>query len=338
MTPPQVASDEMKVRVHEEAEQARAATKELRAGSAVVIGNFDGVHRGHQALIARAKELAGQEQEPSLRLVALTFCPHPVRYFRPHVDPFELMSIEERIARLESFGVEEVFAMPFDEDVARMSPEQFVERYLVEALDAREVVVGEDFHFGHKRAGDVSTLEALGERFGFRAHGVDLKGDREQEVFSSTKIREHVKRGDLEEATRLMGAPYLATGEVKHGDARGRTLGYPTANVELIGKSLLLPDGIYTTTLKCSKYGNLPSCTYVGTRPTYEGVASPGRHIEAFVLGDVGEDFDLYGERVELIFHVMQRGDEAFESSEALKQQMDRDVEEAGRWHEANAS
>lgn len=327
----------MNVRVHESMEQARAATKELGVGSAVVIGNFDGVHRGHQELIAQAMELAHGGGGERLRVVALTFWPHPVRYFRPQVEPFEITSLEERVARLASHGVEEVFAMPFDEEVARMSPEAFVKRCLSEGLEAREVVVGEDFHFGHKRAGDVSTLEALGERFGFRAHGVALREDEEEEAFiSSTRIREHLKRGELEEANVLMGGEYVATGEVEHGDARGRTLGYPTANVTLRGKSLLLPDGIYTTTLKSSKYGDLPSCTYVGSRPTYEGSASPGRHIEAFVLGEAGEGIDLYGERVELVFHVMQRGDRAFESSEALKDQIDRDVEEAGRWHAAS--
>ncbi len=323
----------MKPTTYKTFEEAASASKSRdQQGSAIVIGNFDGVHRGHQRLIEHAVKLAQSGEHAPLRVIALTFWPHPVRYFRPTLESFEIMTLDQRVDTLGTYGVEEVFAIPFDKGIASQTPEEFVIQALVTSLCAREVIVGEDFHFGHKRSGNVESLTELGKKHGFNTHAIPLLDDHGEHI-SSTRIRTQLKEGALDEVTRLMGRPYTLTGKVIHGDARGRELGYPTANTQ-VEQEVHLPDGIYTTTLETERYGSLQACTYIGSRPTYE--EAKGRNVETFVLNvpQTKEGFDLYESRVQIKFHVRQRGDMAFSSSEELIAQMDRDVEQARQWHQ----
>lgn len=298
----------------------------------VVIGNFDGVHLGHQQLLMRARRDA---QARGLRVVVLTFWPHPARFFKPDQPGFELMTLTQRATHLGEAGADEVLALPFNKRIASLTPEQFVQEVLVDGLAAAEVIVGEDFHFGHKRAGNTDTLRTLGATHNFTVHIHEDVVAHTDEIISSTRIRTHIRAGELEQATNLLGRAYTITGEVVHGDARGRNLGFPTANVAA-EQDVFLPDGIYTTTLHTARYGNLTACTYIGNRPTYEEAL--GRNVETFVLDvpNSEEGFDLYGQHVAISMWRWQRGDAAYEDSEALIAQMEIDVAEARAWHNAH--
>ena len=300
--------------------------------SVVTIGNFDGVHRGHQALLERAGELAAG-LEPRARVVTLTFEPHPVRFFRPGREPFELTTLRQRLDLLAAHGAAAAMVLTFDEELSQLEPEAFVDQILVEALGTRGVVVGQGFRFGHERAGTTEVIEQLGQERGFEL-AVCEPVERHGQVISSTRIREHVRAGRVDQIPALLTRPYRIWGRVVRGDARGRELGYPTANVA--SENELLPaDGIYTTTLTAGQpWGELPSITYIGQRPTYEEEATPGRTVETFVLGwPAGESLDLYERRVGIAFHEHLRPDRAFESSEALVAQMEQDVARARAWH-----
>lgn len=303
---------------------------DARAGmigpNVVTIGNFDGVHRGHQALIATARELARDR-----RVVALSFDPHPVRFFRPELEPFELTTIPQRLELLEEHGADSALVVPFGEEIASKSPREFVQEILIETLRAEHVVVGEGFRFGNRRAGTTRVLEELGEELGFGVEVFEPVRD-EGGVISSTRIREHVHAGRVEQIPALLGRPYTIRGVVVHGDARGRELGFPTANVST-PNGVLPPDGIYTTTLEApAPFGALAAITYIGHRPTYEHNGE--RNIETFVLEWSGEEpLDLYELEVSVAFHEFIRPDQAFESSEALIEQMERDVTQARAFH-----
>ncbi len=298
----------------------------------VIIGNFDGVHRGHQQLLARAQKDA---RRAGHRIVVLTFWPHPARFFKPNLPAFELMTLSQRAEHLGQHGADEVLALPFDARVAGLSPAEFVQEVLVDGLGAAEVIVGEDFHFGHRRAGNTTTLRELGDQHGFAVH-IHEPVLSDNEVISSTRIRGHITRGELERANALLGRPYMLTGEVVHGDAWGRNLGFPTANVAA-EQSVFLPDGIYTSTMHSARHGELRACTYIGSRPTYEEAL--GRNVETFVLDvpETEEGFDLYGEHVTIALHRWQRPDKAYEGSEALIAQMKLDVAEASAWHQSHS-
>lgn len=282
----------------------------------IAIGNFDGVHRGHQAVFEQVTSRANRDAVDS---AALTFDPHPVRLFKPNTPPFLLTPIEERAELIARCGGTGTIALNFA-SIAPLSPEEFVSQVLHEGIGASCVMVGEDFRFGKGRAGDIDTLRELGAN-----HGIDVAPIQQvkldEDVISSTRIRESLRKADLPTVTRLLGRHWGLHGEVVHGDARGRDLGYPTANVETPPR-LLPPDGIYATTIDAK--GNVwKSATYVGTRPTFDG---EGRNVEVFVLDAPDEGLDLYGEdvRVEFVGHV--REDAKFESAEELIAQMDRDV------------
>ena len=315
-------------------EQAARRSAARAGGAAVVIGNFDGVHLGHQALLSAACEARALKRVSSV--VALTFWPHPARTFKPDIEPFELMTLEQRGEHLRRYGADAILALAFDERLAALTPREFVERVLLGALKAKHVVVGEDFHFGKGRAGDVSTLATLGSELGFTALAHEPVRDAQTgQVISSTRVRQLVRRGDVEGAARLLGHAYELSGEVVQGDARGRELGFPTANI-LAEQEVFVPDGIYTSTLHSARFGALKACTYIGSRPTYEHAL--GRNVETFVLDEAAPQggLDLYGERIRLALHRWQREDEAFEGSEALIAQIGRDVEIARRWHRAS--
>lgn len=307
--------------LYRELAQARAAwTRPV-----VTIGNFDAAHLGHQALVAETRRLA---EVAGVSAAALTFEPHPVRLFRPDAPPFLLVSLEERARLLvEGYGLDGVMALAFDRAMAGLSPEAFAAQVLVDGLGVSHVVVGEDFHFGAKRAGNGETLRALGEAMGFGVTvcaPVCVAGD----VASSSRVREALRDGDVEAAAALLGRPHELVGRVVHGDARGRTMGYPTANVATTNP-LLPRDGIYTSRLSVEGFGVLDAISYIGARPTFYGEEGL-RVVETFVLRwDEARPLDLYDRDARVALLEFIRPDAAFTDAESLMAQMDADVAHA---------
>ena len=287
----------------------------------VVVGNFDGVHLGHRHVVARAHEVAA---ERSLPVVAVTFDPHPMAVLRPEHAPMTLTSLEVRAELLADAGADAVLALPFDREVAAWSPDTFVERVLVDGLHAAVVVVGANFRFGNKAAGDVATLQAAGERLGFTAEGIPLDGG--PQVWSSTYVRMSLAAGDVAGAAEALGRPYSVRGTVVRGDQRGRELGYPTANVPTDALTAAPPDGVYAGRLRrLDTGGTYPAAISVGTNPTFDGVRD--RRVESYVLDRT--DLELYGVEVEVFFVERLRGMVAFDSVESLVEQMKHDVDRA---------
>ena len=290
----------------------------------VVIGNFDGVHLGHQHVIARAREIA---DDTAARLVAVTFDPHPMAVLRPDHAPLTLTDMSTRCLLLHDVGVDDVLVIPFSREIAAWTPQEFIDRVLVEALKVRAVVVGANFRFGNRAAGDVATLAAAGEGNAhaeqhFTVEGIALDGG--PQVWSSTYVRTCLLAGDVEGAAEALGRPYAVTGHVVKGDQRGRDLGFPTANVPTHG--IAAPaDGVYAGWLRnLDEPGTdpLPAAISVGTNPTFDGERE--RRVEAYVLDRT--DLELYGVAVEISFVARIRGMVAFDGIDALVQTMKGDV------------
>ncbi len=287
----------------------------------VVVGNFDGVHLGHRHVLARARAAA---DDGGLRLVAVTFAPHPMAVLRPEHAPTALTSLETRAELLAEAGADDLLALPFDRAVADWSPREFVERVLVDGLRARVVVVGANFRFGHRASGDVATLSELGAERDFVAEGVELDGG--PQVWSSTYVRTCLATGDVSGAAQALGRPYTVRGVVVRGDQRGRELGYPTANVPTDPLTAAPADGVYAGWLRRVDTGErYPAAISVGTNPTFDGQRE--RRVESYVLDRT--DLELYGVEVEVAFVELLRAMTAFDSVEALLLQMARDVEQA---------
>lgn len=288
---------------------------------AVALGVFDGVHRGHQALLAAAVDASGNGVAPA----ALTFDPHPTLVFSPARVPPMLGTLEERARLLHDYGAARVVVARFDRAFAALRPEEFVEDVLLRRLDARAVVVGEDFRFGCDRAGDVAFLRGTGERHGFRVHvippvfvdGVPAR---------STVIRQTVAGGQVEESARLLGRPYSLTGVVEHGRKLGRTLGYPTANLSTPSEVLVPGAGVYAGLARLEDGSVWRTAVSVGTNPTVTP-QSQVRTVEAFLMD--GFSGDLYGQTLTVEFHSLLRPMLKFDGLDALIAQMRRDVEEA---------
>lgn len=286
-----------------------------------VIGNFDGVHLGHRRVLSRARQLA---DAAGLPVVVVTFDPHPMAVLRPEHAPTTLTGLPARAELLADAGADHVLAVPFDRDIASWSPEEFVDRILVDALHAAAVVVGANFRFGQRAAGDVSLLVELGAERDFRAEGIPLDGG--PQVWSSTYVRTCIAAGDVAGAAEALGRPYAVRGVVIRGDQRGREIGYPTANVPAEGPTAVPPDGVYAGWLRRLDGGDrLPAAISIGTNPTFEGVV--GRRVESYVLDRT--DLELYGVEVEVSFVERLRGMEAYDSLEALLDQMALDVARA---------
>jgi riboflavin kinase/FMN adenylyltransferase len=281
---------------------------------------FDGVHVGHRTIVARAIEAARSLDASS---VVVTFDPHPARIVRPEAAPLLLGDVSERLDLLSSLGVDATLVLPFDREMSSWSAEEFVQRLLVDRLHARRVVVGENFRFGHRALGDVALLTSLGAADGFDVDAVGLVGDGD--AVSSTLVRGLVAAGDVAGAGRALGRPYGVTGVVVRGDARGRELGYPTANLALPAEIAVPADGVYAGWLVRADGSRWPAAVSVGTNPTFDGV---DRRVEAYALD---ADFDLYDERVTVQFADRLRGMEKFDSVDALVAQMSRDVTEVRR-------
>jgi riboflavin kinase/FMN adenylyltransferase len=295
--------------------QLGSGTAAVGIRSAVAVGNFDGVHRGHQALvaaaIARARETGGAA-------VVLTFDPHPARVLRPEAAPSALTTLAQKEELASALGIDRVVALVFDAGLAALSPEAFAGEVLQNALGAHHVVVGESFRFGRARLGDARTLEALGGRHGFDVRVVApvLHGGR---PISSSRVREALVAGDVDEAAQLLGRPYALDGRVVRGDGRGRGLGIPTAN--LAAEEQLLPArGVYAGRCRTPDGEWHLAVVNVGERPTFGG---KGLHVEAHLLDFAGE---LYGARLRLAFHARLRGEERFESAQALVERIQQDV------------
>jgi len=286
--------------------------------SVVVIGNFDGVHRGHTALIRAARD-----SEPDARLVAVTFWPHPMTVVRPDQAPPLLTSLARREELLRAAGVEEVVVVEFTAEVAGWSPAEFVD-IVLRPLRPRRVVVGANFRFGFRAAGDIHTLAELG-RGSFEVLALPLVTDGTQPS-SSTAIRHAVAEGDFGRVRELSDSPFRVTGVVVRGEQRGRELGYPTANIPIEPGMAVPADGVYAgwlIRLDQPDAPRWPAAISVGTNPTFDGVE---RRVEAYVLDR--DDLELYGVEVAIEFYTRLRGQVKYAGREALISQMHADVEQ----------
>ncbi|MBW3084446.1 Bifunctional riboflavin kinase/FMN adenylyltransferase [Austwickia sp. TVS 96-490-7B] len=295
---------------------------------AVTLGNFDGVHRGHRAVL---REVVDRARGHGLLSVAVTFDPHPLSVLRPERAPELVGSLPQRLALLAEADLDGVLVMEFTRELAAWAPERFVADILVGDLRARTVVVGEDTRFGVRNSGDVGTLRQLGSTYGFDVVVVTDQGDRDQvsdgSRWSSSQVRRLVGEGDVDAAAHVLGRRHEVSGTVVHGDHRGRELGYPTANLCQDPEGLIPADGVYAGWLVRSglELGvpdrRLPAAISVGTNPTFDGTQ---RRVEAYVLDR--SDLQLYGEQVTLEFVVRLRPTYRFSGIDELLQVMAEDV------------
>lgn len=286
--------------------------------TAVTIGKFDGVHVGHQAIIQRLQTAA---TERGLEAMVVTFDRNPLAIVRPEASPPDLTSLDQKVELLGDTGVQQVFVVHFSPDVSEQEPETWLREWIVGGLGARYILVGPDFRFGRKGRGDVAMLQALAAELGYELEilpEVVADGGR----VSSTRIRALLDAGALDEAKALLGrAPYVS-GEVVHGDHRGRELGVPTANLAPMAEGFMPGDGVYAGTLTAGTT-TWPAAISVGTNPSFDGVTV--RRIEAHAI-DAPEDLDLYGQHVTVTFVQQLRGMVAFRDIDALIAQMRDDI------------
>jgi riboflavin kinase/FMN adenylyltransferase len=287
----------------------------------VTVGVFDGVHRGHQHIIGRAVARGAQMGLP---VVVVTFDPHPSEVVRPGSHPPMLSTQRYRADLISALGADAVCVLPFTLEFSQMPATDFVEQVLVDGLHAAAVVVGENFRFGHRAAGNVALLTECGQRFGFTVEGVALVNEG-SDAFSSTYVRERVAAGDVDAARRALGRPHRVEGIVVRGDQRGRALGYPTANLECPQYSAIPADGVYAGWLvigPAAAAERLPAAISVGTNPTFSGEE---RRVEAYALDRT--DLDLYGVHVAVDFVAWIGAMIKFDSVAALLLQIADDVE-----------
>ncbi len=283
----------------------------------LAIGNFDGVHLGHRALLER---LAADARRLGLPAAVMTFEPHPRELFSPDQAPARLTSLHEKLALLESCGIEEVFLLHFSRKLAGLTAEEFIERGLVQGLGVRHLIIGDDFRFGKGRAGDFAMLQAAGQQHGFGVeamHTIEINGER----VSSSAVRDVLGAGDLEHAARLLGRPYSISGRVIHGNKVGRKLGFPTANIQLKRKRVALT-GVFAATVSGLDKRFLPGAASLGVRPTLGQGLRPVLEVHLF-------DFDreIYGSHVSVHFLHKLRDEAKYDSLEALTAQIARDVQ-----------
>lgn len=287
-----------------------------------MLGNFDGVHLGHRAVLRRGVEVA---RERGARMVAATFDPHPRAVLWPGNEPKLLTTLELRREELKRQGADQVYAIHFDEALSRKSPEEFVRDVLIGELEAEAVVVGKNFRFGHRASGDFEDLRRLMREVGGEAYGVLLQGANGGAEITSTRIRELIATGDVGEAARLLGRPYLLRGEVVEGDRRGRQIGFPTANVLPDPRVVVPARGVYAGFVRFDGK-DYAACTNVGVAPTFARAES---RVEAHLLDFEG---DLYSKAVDVGFARRIRAEKRFSGVEELREQISRDVEETRRF------
>ncbi len=296
----------------------------------VTLGNFDGVHRGHREVLRRVVELA---RARGALAVAVTFTPHPRAVHQPEVPHVDIISPEQRVVLLEEAGLDAVLLQRYTLEFADQSPEEFVRGMLVHGLHAAVVVVGHDVRFGRGNTGDVAEMVRLGARYGFEVEAVEEfpaeHGAEPERRCSSTWVREALAAGDVAQAAAVLGRHHVLTGEVVHGFARGRELGFPTANLETDVQGMIPADGVYAGWVHDAHGGVWPAAISIGSNPTFEDVS---RVVEAHVIDrhdERVEDFDLYGQHIEVEFVARLRGMVAYEGVEKLVAQITQDVDEA---------
>lgn len=292
--------------------------------SVVTIGNFDGVHRGHRAVL---RTLVAAARERHASAVAISFNPHPAQVHRPETSPPLIMGVEDRIDALAETGIDALLMVHYTLEFAQASAEQFVKDLIADRLGAKAVVVGHDVRFGRDNEGDFATMVELGARHGFDVVGIDDIG--EERRWSSTWIREALTNGDVRLAAEILGQPHRMRGEVVHGAARGRELGFPTANLSTDASGIIPADGVYAGWLVDEAEVRWPAAISVGSNPTFEGVS---RQVEAHVIdrpAEAVEDFDLYGQQVVVEFVARLRPMVAYRGIQALIEQMREDVAHA---------
>ena len=303
-------------------------------GAVVTMGIFDGVHRGHQAVLGRVVELSHELAHGDRRplAVAVTFDPHPRSVHQPEADLPLIASLTDRLASLKDLGLDAVLVITYTLDFAAQSPQDFVRTWLEGLLGARAVVVGDDVRFGCRNSGDATTLEQIGRDDGFEVEIVSKIRSEEGRRWSSTWIRQCLKDGDMGRASQVLGRPHRLRGVVVRGLRRGRELGFPTANLEAATAGVVPPDGVYAGWLVRGSDADdsaerLPAAISIGTNPTFDDV--PQRTVEAHVLGRA--DLNLYGEEVgvELVEHL--RPMLAFDGLDPLLAQMRTDIEDTAR-------
>ena len=289
--------------------------------SVVTIGAYDGVHRGHQAVIGQVRKEA---QQLGCQSVVVTFDKHPASVVRPESAPKLLTDLDQKLELLQQTGIDATLIVEFNRERSTEDPALFVKRVLVDTLRAQVVVVGEDFHFGFNRGGNVAMLRELGKQFDFQVEPVKLiaRPDGVEEPVSSTSIRRALAGGQVETATNLLGRAYEVRGVVVNGDKRGRIIGFPTANVEVPNAMCLPADGVYAGKFQCDD-GSVHACAInLGRRPTFFEHADHSL-LEAHLLDFDG---DLYGQKVSVTFEHFLRSERKFDGLEAIKTQLQLDV------------
>jgi len=294
----------------------RTIPAQAASSRVLAIGNFDGVHLGHRALLERLVATARQHGLPP---AVMTFEPHPRELIAPEQAPARLTSLREKLALLEACGVAEVFLLHFSRKLAGLTAEDFIDRVLVQGLAVRHLMIGDDFRFGKGRAGDFGMLQAAGQRHGFSVeamHTIEIDGER----VSSSAVRDALAAGGLEHAARLLGRPYSIAGRVVHGGKLGRQLGFPTANIQLKRKRVALA-GVFAATVSGLDKRHLPGAASLGVRPTLGRGLQPQLEVHLF-------DFDraIYGAHVAVHFLHKLRDEAKYDSLDALKAQIARDV------------
>lgn len=284
----------------------------------VVIGVFDGVHKGHQQILNHAKELAEGE-----KIIALTFDPHPTTVFAPERAPSMLTTLADRVELLKIHNADQVAVIKFTKEFAAITPQNFVRNVLVNQLEATKVVVGKDFTYGYKAAGNIETLTQYGKELGFEVVALELIDEGNHKI-SSTRIRAYLVEGKVEVARELLSRPHRLDGVVVHGEKRGREIGYPTANLgDLEGQTIPL-DGVYAGWLTVG-IDRWPAAISIGTNPTFEGVRT--RQVEAYALDQVG--LDLYDKMATIEFGWRLRDTLTFDGLDPLLEQMAKDCSRA---------
>jgi len=298
----------------------REPMPEALRGAILALGNFDGFHQGHQAVVGEAIRWARAEGRPA---IVATFDPHPVRFFQPDAEPFRLTTLDQRQELFAAAGADAMLVFHFDEAIAGMLAERWVRDMIHGRLSVAGVTTGEDFVFGKDRSGTAASLRSLGEPLGIATHAVAGVSDADGPI-SSSRIRAALQAGDCETAARLLTRPFAVRGGVQHGDKLGRTIGYPTANLAL-GTYLRPRYGIYAVTGKLADGRILQGAANIGVRPTFD---PPKELLEPFFFDFSG---DLYGQEVEVAFHHFLRPEAKFDSLDGLMEQMARDCDEARR-------
>jgi riboflavin kinase/FMN adenylyltransferase len=300
--------------------------KERHKGCVLSIGNFDGVHLGHQALLNKLKS---EGQRLNAPIMVMIFEPQPLEYFSHEAAPARLTRLRDKVKHLAELGVDYLLCVEFNADFAAISAENFISQLLVDKLAVKFLVVGDDFHFGAERVGDISLLNALSHKYGFTVMNTDSFLCDDGKRISSTVIRQALANDNLLVAEKMLGRPYSISGRVIHGDALGRTIGFPTANIAL-KKVKSVIKGVYAVEVKEPGHLLRYGIANIGTRPTIAGVR---QQLEVHLLDFDG---DLYGHHIEVIFRKKLRSEQRFASLDALKQQIAADEQAARSFFTAN--